>query len=80
MSTTLTAYQICVQGHITSLLSGLFAPLTVRNEPTGKALLEGALRDQAELLGLLLKLHSLNFTLLSVQRVSTTAPQTMIGK
>lgn len=80
MSTTLIAYQIRVQGHITILLGGLFAPLTVRNEATGEALLQGALRDQAELFGLLLKLHSLNFTLLAVQRMPTITPQTAIGE
>ena len=69
MSTKLIAYQIQVQGHITILLSELFAPLSVSNESTGVALLQGELRDQAELLALLLKLHSLNFTLLSVRRV-----------
>ncbi|MCB0185924.1 MAG: hypothetical protein KDE31_16760 [Caldilineaceae bacterium] len=68
MSTKLIAYQIQVQGHITILLSELFAPLSVSNESTGAALLQGELRDQSELLALLLKLHSLNFTLLSVRR------------
>ncbi|MCB0123427.1 MAG: hypothetical protein KDE58_14330 [Caldilineaceae bacterium] len=68
MSTKLIAYQIRVQGHMTLLLSELFAPLTVSNEPNGEALLQGALRDQAELLALLLKLHSLNFTLVALHR------------
>ncbi|MEZ4621088.1 MAG: hypothetical protein R2867_37070 [Caldilineaceae bacterium] len=63
MSTKLIAYQITRAGHMTLLLSELFAPLTVSNEPNGEALLQGALRDQAELLALVLKLHSLNFTL-----------------
>ncbi len=75
MSTNLIAYQIRVQGHITLLLSELFAPLIVSNEATGEALLQGTLRDQAELLALLLKLHSLNFKLLSVQR-APIAPST----
>ncbi|MEZ4664576.1 MAG: hypothetical protein R2911_44155 [Caldilineaceae bacterium] len=71
MSTKLIDYHIRVQGHITGALAEWFIPLMVCNEPTGEALLQGHLRDQAELFGLLLKLHSLNFTLLSVNRIST---------
>lgn len=71
MSTKLIDYQIRVHGHVDSTLGDWFAPLKVINEPTGEALLWGQLRDQAELFGLLLKLHDLNFTLLAVQRGST---------
>lgn len=81
MNTKLIDYQIRVQGHLDSTISACFAPLTVSNEPTGEALLCGQLRDQAELFGLLLKLHYLNFTLLAVQRVSTaTAEQRQRGR
>ncbi len=71
MSTKLIAYQIRVQGHMDSTLNDWFAPLRVINKPTGEALLWGQLRDQAELCGLLLKLHNLNFTVLAVQRGPT---------
>lgn len=71
MRTKLIDYHIRVQGHVDGALVEWFIPLIVSNEPTGEALLQGQLRDQAELFGLLLKLHGLNFTLLSVNRVST---------
>lgn len=74
MSTKLVAYQIRVQGHLDSTLDDWVAPLRVSNEPTGEALLWGQLRDQAELFGLLLKLHNLNFTVLAVQRAPTPPP------
>jgi hypothetical protein len=74
MNTNLIAYQIRVQGHLDSALKDWLSPLEVINEPGGEALLRGQLRDQAELVGLLLKLHNLNFTLLAVQRVPTSAP------
>lgn len=74
MSIKLIDYQIRVQGHLDSMLTDWFAPLKVINEPTGEAMLWGQLRDQAELLGLLLKLHDLNFTLLAVQRAPATRP------
>jgi len=74
MSTKLVDYQIRVQGHLDSMLTDWFAPLKVINEPTGEALLWGQLHDQAELFGLLLKLHNLNFTLLTVQRAPAISP------
>lgn len=74
MNTNLIAYQIRVQGHLDSTLDTWLAPLRVINEPNGEALLWGQLRDQAELVGLLLKLHNLNFTLLAVQRALTSTP------
>jgi hypothetical protein len=73
MSTKLIDYQIRVQSHVDSTFNDWLAPLKVSNEPTGEALLWGQLHDQAELFGLLLKLHNLNFTLLAVQRAPTTA-------
>jgi hypothetical protein len=74
MNTKLIEYQIRVQGHLDSMLTDWLAPLRVINEPTGEALLWGQLRDQAELFGLLLKLHNLNFTVLTVQRTPTPTP------
>lgn len=65
-------YQIRVQGHLSDPLSEWFAPLQITNEPSGEATLTGPLRDQAELYGVLLKLYNLNFTLIAVQRATTT--------
>lgn len=73
MSTQPFTYQIRVQGHLGDTLREWFAPLQVSNEPLGEATLTGALRDQAELYGVLLKLYNLNFTLIAVQRMATTA-------
>jgi hypothetical protein len=66
MSTKLVDHQIRVQGHLDSMLTDWFAPLKVINEPTGEALLRGQLHDQVELLGLLLKLHDLNFAAVGI--------------
>jgi hypothetical protein len=74
MYTKRIAYQIRVKGHIDGALSEWFAPFTVANEANGEAVLSGSLRDQAELYGVLLKLHNLNFTLLAVQRAPTARP------
>lgn len=69
MDTAPVIYQIRVNGHFDATLVAWFAPLTVDNLPTGEATLTGPLRDQAELYGVLLKLYSLNFTLIAVQPV-----------
>jgi hypothetical protein len=68
-------YQIRVQGHLDSMLSEWFAPLTMVNEPNGEAVLSGPIRDQAELYGLLLKLYNRNITLLAIQRAPACSPE-----
>ena len=67
--TNQTVYQIRVKDHLGEELTAWFAPLVICNEPNGEAVLTGSVRDQAELFGLLLKLQSLNLTLLAVNRV-----------
>jgi hypothetical protein len=63
---TPNSYQIQVQGHFDKALAEWFA-LSVANQRNGEAILTGAVRDQAELYGILLKLYNLNFTLIAVQ-------------
>lgn len=59
-------YQIRIKGQLDGTWSDWFAPLTIVNEPHGEATLTGAVRDQAELHGLLDKVFNLNLTLLAV--------------
>ena len=73
MNTSLPIYEIRVQGHLGDALSEWFAPLQIANEPSGEATLTGPMRDQAELYGVLIKLYNMNFTLIAVQRLPTTA-------
>ncbi|MEZ4737660.1 MAG: hypothetical protein R3E79_62080 [Caldilineaceae bacterium] len=72
---TLICYQIQVQGHFDQTLAEWFAPLIITNGPHGAATLTGAIRDQAELYGILLKLYNLNFTLIAVHTVSEPVGQ-----
>ena len=62
-------YQIRIQEQLDDQWVEWFSPLVIRNEPTGDATLTGPVRDQAELYGILLKLHNLNATLIAVQRI-----------
>ena len=62
-------YQIRVKGLLDQRWSDWFAPLKIVNESNSETVLTGAVRDQAELHGLINKMFSLNLTLLSVNRL-----------
>ena len=60
------AYRIRVQGHLDQRWSAWFDDLTVTRESDGTTSLSGAVTDQAELHGLLMKIRDLGITLISV--------------
>ena len=62
-------YEICIEGHLTDRWSDWFEGLTIRNDTNGKTTLRGSFVDQAALFGILNKIHALNLTLLSVNRL-----------
>ena len=62
-------YQIRIKDHLDESWISWFSPLVVVNEANGEAILTGAIRDQAELHGLLDKVFDLNFTLLAVNLI-----------
>lgn len=66
-------YEIRVEGHLTGRWSDWFDGMAIRQEVDGETTLSGPLCDQAELLGILNKLHALNLRILSVK--STTVPE-----
>ena len=61
-------YEIRVEGYLTERWSDWFEGLDIHNEPNGGTLLYGSFIDQAALFGTLTKIHSLNLTLISVNR------------
>lgn len=63
-------YQIRIMGHLDESWIDWFFPLVVVNEANGEATLTGAVRDQAELHGLLNKVFDFNLTLLAVNRIA----------
>ena len=63
-------YEIRVDGHLTDRWSDWFDGLAIRNDPNGETILSGIIIDQAALFGALSKLHALNLTLISVNRLS----------
>jgi hypothetical protein len=62
-------YQIRIKEHLDESWISWFSPLVVVNEANGESILTGAIRDQAELHGLLDKVFDLNCTLLAVNRI-----------
>jgi hypothetical protein len=72
-------YQIRVRGHLGSHGAAWFDGLTVTNEESGDAILEGPLADQAALYGVLIKVRDLGLPLLSVTLVPPDAAQPAAG-
>jgi hypothetical protein len=65
-------YEIRVEGHLTERWSDWFDGLIIHNESSGETILSGSFIDQAALLGTLSKIHSLNLTLISINRLSAS--------
>ena len=63
-------YEIRVEGHLADRWSAWFDGLTIRTDPNDETTLSGRLTDQAALFGVLVKIHNLNLTLISVCRSS----------
>ena len=61
------AYRLRVSGHLDQRWSAWFDDLTMTREGDGTTSLSGAVTDQAELHGLLMKIRDLGITLISVE-------------
>jgi hypothetical protein len=66
ITTMPTRYHIRIKGHLDLSWSEWFEGLKISNEPDGTSDLIGAITDQAELIGILTKIHNLNLELISV--------------
>jgi hypothetical protein len=64
-------YEIRLEGHLSDRWTDWFAGLAIHNDANGETTLSGTLTDQAALFGVLAKIHALNLTLISVNRLST---------
>ncbi len=69
----MTAYTIRVKGHLDQSWSAWFDGMTITNKANGDTIISGPVADQAALHSLLVKVHNLNLTLISVMRVETKA-------
>jgi hypothetical protein len=69
----MTVYEICVKGHLDQRWSMWFDGMMVTNEASGDTVLYGPVVDQAALHSLLIKVHTLNLTLISVLRIEVGA-------
>jgi hypothetical protein len=69
----MTMYTIRVKGHLDQSWSAWFDGMTITNEANGDTVISGPVADQAALHSLLVKVHNLNLTLISVLRIETDA-------
>ena len=69
----MTMYTIRVKGHLDQFWSAWFDGMTITNEADGDTVILGPVVDQAALHSLLVKVHNLNLTLISVLRIETDA-------
>ncbi len=65
----MTVYEIRVKGHLDQRWSTWFDGMTVTHEANGDTVFSGPVVDQAALHSLLIKVHTLNLTLISVLRI-----------
>jgi hypothetical protein len=61
-------YEICIEGILPGLWSDWFDDMAISNGPDCVTTLEGSLSDQAALIGILIKIQSLNLTIITVKR------------
>ena len=69
-------YQINVKGHLDPRWSEWFDGLKISHKSNGETVLAGPVRDQAALFGLLYKIHSLNLSLISLNRLEPASAET----
>lgn len=62
-------YKIRVKEYLDQHWSTWFDGMMVKNEANGETVLSGPVVDQAALHSLLIKVHTLNLTLISVMRI-----------
>ncbi len=59
-------YHIRVRGHLDPTWSEWLNGLDITNQPDDMTIITGLFQDQAELIGVLIKIHSLDLALVSV--------------
>jgi hypothetical protein len=69
-----TIYHIRVKGHLDPHWADWFEGLAITHQENGVSLLAGPVIDQAALHGLLVKIYSLNLTLISLHQVESSQP------
>ena len=69
----MVVYTIRVKWHLDQSWSAWFDGMTITNEANGDTVISGPVADQAALHSLLVKVHNLNLTLISVSRIETNA-------
>jgi hypothetical protein len=64
---SIQGYEIRIEGHLEEVDGERLGEVTIANQAGGEALLSGSIPDQAALMRVLLDLHHLGITILSVK-------------
>jgi hypothetical protein len=68
-------YKICIKGHLDHHWLSWLGDLALRHQQDGTTVLTGWIKDQSALHGLLIKIHDLSLTLLSLRRLDDDAAE-----
>lgn len=66
-------YEIRIKGYLDQRWSAWFDAMTLTHDANGETILSGLVVDQSALHSLLIKVHTLNLTLISVVRIEADA-------
>ncbi len=66
-------YEIRIRGYLDQRWSAWFDGMTLTHDANGETILSGLVVDQSALHSLLIKVHTLNLTLISVVRIEADA-------
>lgn len=69
-------YELHIREHLDEARAGWFEGLTITQQDDGTTLLAGVLPDQSALVGVLMKIHNLNLTLITMREVQGDNPST----
>ena len=69
-------YELHIREHLDETRASWFEGLTITQQTDGTTLLAGVLPDQSALYGVLMKIHNLNLTLITMREVEGDDPLT----
>lgn len=67
-------YELHIREHLDETRAGWFEGLTITHQNDGTTLLAGVLPDQSALVGVLMKIHNLNLTLITMREIDSDNP------
>jgi len=67
-------YELHIRQHLDETRAGWFEGLTITHQNDGTTMLAGVLPDQSALVGVLMKIHNPNLTLITMREIDSDNP------